>query len=203
MAAFLHAHAKASPIHWAWSDRREGAASGSPLQLTLRYEPTWQLPDAARLAREGATNAILLSLGRRSSVILGLMVPFATVDPAFAAWERAFCASLGIALAQSRWSLAWVPQDSSHPTWKFEQGRYLRQDWAPDRQAAPLAVGPWTGLVDTLLGARVTKDQEYDLRDALQAQPTGPVTAALLRQMGALKGAPLERGKWMLKRLAE
>ncbi len=204
MVDFVLAHAGDPPIYWGWSDRREGKARGIPVQTVLRFDTRWMVRGAlpGLPLPQGKTSSILLFLDRSSSVLLSLLTPFAAVDGDFAAWERSFCTSLGLDVAQSRWSLVWLPDDDGH-RWKVEQGRYRRTDWLPDRQAGAPLPGPWDACLDALLALRVTQGQEEQLRRQLLDLPAGDVACALLHRMGPLKGAPLERGRNLLREMAE
>jgi hypothetical protein len=83
------------------------------------------------------------------------------------------------------------------------QGRYRRIEWMGGAPPAPAEQGPWDAQVAELLGDRLRKEREWELRDLLKAHPLGPVSLALVRGMAPLKGAALERGQWALRALVE
>lgn len=199
----LWAHLEAPPIHACWGHRARGESPSSPIRLVVHWDcdlrrldgvdPFVGPKDRNRRLCEGSR--IIAFLGASSSGIFSLTAPYAALDAEFAAWERALNEALGVNLHDGHWRRTFIHPEGSPTFSHWVPGRYRRKDWVDGEGGLSLAPqGPWTPLIEELLAPRVSFSRAYDLRELLQAQPLGPAAAALVRGMGPLKGAPLDRG---------
>ncbi|MCB9738583.1 MAG: hypothetical protein H6747_04885 [Deltaproteobacteria bacterium] len=207
MAAFVETHGDAPKIHW--SAPRKDEAPGDPqIELILHFRPVWTALDSATPLpgppHDDLTyNHIVAFLHRHSSAIFSIRLPMAQVDATFAAWERAFCDALGTELVATRWSLESVAAEGFAAGHKLEQARYRRLEWSDDGKIAIAPPGPWDGPLDRLTAPRIKGSDDFRAREELEEMPIGPVAFGLIVRMGALKGAPLERGQYALSDLME
>ncbi|NUN12752.1 MAG: hypothetical protein HUU55_03870 [Myxococcales bacterium] len=203
MAEFVVEHGNAAPICWSWSDTKKGSASAPQVEMQLTFSPRWKNLGADEPLPgqdvRWANSSVIVFLNRHSSAIFDIMVPMAKVDEVFAEWERTFCDKLGIELVATRWQLQWVPSEWTGSGYKTEQARYRRLDWTEAGKANGPPKGVWDADIDAILAPKVKSSDESTLRDKLKTYPRGPVVFGLIARMAALKGAPLERGKWALE----
>ncbi len=199
----LWAHLDTPPIHACWGHGARGEAPSSPIRLVVRWDcalrrldgvdPFTGPKDRNRRLCEGTR--IFAFLGASSSAIFDITAPFDALDADFAAWERALNEALGVSLHDGHWRRTFIHPEGSSTSSHWVPGRYRRKDWIDgDGALSHTPQGPWTALIDELLAPRVSVSRAYDLRALLLAQPLGPAAAALVRAMGPLKGAALDRG---------
>jgi hypothetical protein len=208
----LHANLDAPRVHTSWGGRARGDAPTTPLSLVVHWRcdlrrldgvnPFVGPKDRNRRLAEGSR--IILFLGEGASGIFDLTAPYSELHAEFAAWERSFIEHLGATLHDGHWRRTFIHPEGSPTHAHWVPGRYRRKDWVDGEGGLSLAPqGPWTPLVEELLAPRLSSSRAYDLRPLLAAQPLAPTVAALVRGMGPLKGAALDRGADVLRLLVE